>query len=337
MIVVKAITFGLFLFATESVANICNGRWNGDQLPNPTDCGSFYVCEFGQPKLFKCLDSLLYDPVKRVCNWAYLVTCGQPGTQEHVQVLPNPPYYPQPQEPQPEYEYPNTPQHPTESPQQHTNPPSYTVHPPPLIDHPDVPNYNPSDEFYPGLYESIPNVFHCTNPEFYFAPHPRSCEKYFICENYRIHSHQCGEGIYWDYIFNQCDFPVKTYCYSGVSIDHIEHIIEAPEHIVEVPEHIIEDPEHTEENSEHTTIGVTGPIAIASIEPSTAAPEPEKVIECPGTQAFIAHPGDCRKYYICIGGIPIVTSCPGKMAWDKDLSQCNEDAWSQCSKNVAES
>lgn len=54
------------------------------------------------------------------------------------------------------------------------------------------------------------------------------------------------------------------------------------------------------------------------------------VSECPGTQAFIAHPGDCHKYFICIGGIPIVTSCPQKMAWDKDMAQCNEEAWSQC-------
>lgn len=218
-----------------------------------------------------------------------------------------------------------------------------------MIDNPNVPDYSHTNEFYPGLVESIPNVFHCSNPEFYFAPHPRSCEKYFICENYRIHSHQCGEGIHWDYVFNQCDFPVKTFCYSGpytdgegVSIDHIEHIIE----------HIITDPEHIEEISVATTIGVTGPIAIASIEPPTAAPlppptslvigyyrfninldmicKPLNISECPGTQAFIAHPGDCHKYYICIGGIPIVTSCPEKMAWDKDMAQCNEEAWSQC-------
>lgn len=78
-----------------------------------------------------------------------------------------------------------------------------------------MPEYSETDEFFPGLIETIPNVFHCTNPEFYFAPHPRSCEMYFICENYRIHYHQCGEGIYWDYVYNQCDFPEKTFCYSG--------------------------------------------------------------------------------------------------------------------------
>lgn len=261
------------------------------------------MCEFGEPKLFKCLENLLYDPVKRVCNWAYLVNCGQlvpqENVEEHIPVLPNPPYNPQPEE-----IYPGPPQSETQPPynQYPPNPPSYTVHPPPLIENPDIPDYGETHEFYPGLIESIPNVFHCTKPEFYFAPHPRSCEKYFICENYRIHNHKCGEGIYWDYIFNQCDFPVKTFCYSDVSIGHIDHII---------------DPE---QNPESDTI---------SIEPPTAAPTTFS-IECPGTQAFIAHPEECQKYFICIGGIPIVTSCPDKMAWAKELSQCNEDAWSQC-------
>lgn len=180
--------------------------------------------------------------------------------------------------------------------------------------------------------------------------------------------HQCGEGIHWDYVFNQCDFPVKTFCFSGVSIDHIEHIIPAePEHIESEPEPEHNEPEHNEpehnepehnepepENNEaepeqnepeFSTVGVTGPIAIASIEPPTAAPiriykflififskshTLSNISECPGGQAFIADPKDCHRYYICIGGIPIITSCPERMAWDKDLSQCNEEAWEHC-------
>lgn len=131
-----------------------------------------------------------------------------------------------------------------------------------MIDIPNNPEYNEADEFYPGIVESIPNVFHCTNPEFYFAPHPRICEKYFICENYRIHNHQCGEGIHWDYVYNQCEFPLKTFCYSDGSITN------RPIHGNEYSE----EPEHIEEHIESTTIGVTGPIAIASIEPPTAPP-----------------------------------------------------------------
>jgi len=310
MIVIKAITIGLFLFASESLANICAGRWNGDQIPNPTDCSSFYVCSYGEPKIFKCLENLLYDPTKRVCNWAYLVNCGEStGSQGHVPILPNPPYYypgweqhgipeletqpPQYYTQPPQYytqpsQYPtyetHPPQYQTEQPQYSTSSAPYTAHPPPIVD---VPNYSEADEFFPGLVESDANVFHCTNPEFYFAPHPRECEKYFICENYRIHDHQCGDGIYWDYVYNQCEYPSNSFCYAG-------------------------------------------DVSITTIEESTVAPEKGNLIECPGSQVFIGDPGDCRKYYICIGGIPIATSCPEKMAWDKDMSQCNEDAWQQC-------
>lgn len=52
--------------------------------------------------------------------------------------------------------------------------------------------------------------------------------------------------------------------------------------------------------------------------------------DCPGTQAFVGDPRDCHKYYICIGGLPIATSCPEKMAWDNEMTQCNEEAWEKC-------
>jgi len=316
MIALKAITIGLLLLASESLGNICSGRWNGDQLPNPSDCSSFYVCDYGEPKLFKCLDQLLYDPIQRVCNWAYLVTCGLPGTQQHVPILPNPPYYPQPQpQPQPELEQPgsswsNNPgitQYPTQAPQFPSYSPSYPAHPPII----DVPEYSETDEFFPGLVESLANVFHCTNPDFYFAPHPRICGKYFICENYRIHDHQCGDGIHWDYVYNQCDYPEKSYCYSHFDYaddTHVDHDADT----------------HTDHHVETTII----PPTFAT----TIAPEPGNLIRCPGTQAFVGDPEDCHKYYICIGGLPIATSCPEKMAWDKELAQCNEDAWTECYK-----
>jgi len=312
MIAIKAVTIGLLLLATESLGNICSGRWNGDQVPNPSDCGSFYVCDYGEPKLFKCLDHLLYDPVQRVCNWAYLVTCGVPGTQQHVPVLPNPPYYPQPQ-PQPELEQPGAWGNPsvTQSPQYestyHPNYPSYPEHPP-MGEIPDIPGLGETDEFFTGLVELLPNSFHCTNPDFYFAPHPRHCGKYFICENYRIHDQQCGEGIYWDYVYNQCDFPEKSFCYSGQTYtDYEERPTEPPTFATTIAT-----------QSEPPTFG------------TTIGAQPGDWIRCPGTQAFIGDSTDCHKYYICIGDLPIGTSCPEKMAWDADILQCNEEAWLKC-------
>lgn len=300
MIAIKAITIGLLLIASESLGNICLGRWNGDQVANPSDCSSFYVCDYGQPKLFKCLENLLYDPVQRVCNWAYLVTCGVPGSEQHVPILPNPPYYPQPQ--QPELEPPGYNPGVTHAPQYPTY--SYPPHPPIV----DVPEYSETDEFFPGLVESLANVFHCTNPDFYFAPHPRHCGRYFICENYRIHDHQCGDGIIWDYVYNQCDIPEKSFCYSGET--HTDYF-------------------DTQTQNDHHVETQTIPPTFAT----TIAPEPGILIVCPGAQAFVGDPVDCHKYYICIGGLPIGTSCPERMAWDNHKSQCNEEAWTECYAN----
>jgi len=313
MIVIKAIAIGLFFYVSESVANICSGRWNGDQLKNPSDCSSFYVCSYGEPKLFKCLDNLLYDPVKRVCNWAHMVDCGAIGTEGHIPVLPNPPYEPQPEEQH------GTQEHQTQPPLASTNSP-YTPHPPPVIDVTNIPEHNKTDEF-PGLEEYPLNVFHCTNPEFYFAPHPRICEKYFICENYQIHAHQCGEGIYWDYVYQQCDFPSKSFCYSTDTT-----YVEPPSNEPITTESVTNEPITTESDTNEPITAeptINGPITVSN--------KPTIEIECPkNTQVFLGDPANCRKYYICIAGNPIITSCPDNTAWDEEMKQCNEGAWSLC-------
>lgn len=78
---------------------------------------------------------------------------------------------------------------------------------------PPTPGSNETSEVSPGILEISPNVFHCKNPEFYFAPHPRDCEQYFICENTRIHPYECGNGLYWDYLNNRCNLPLNALCY----------------------------------------------------------------------------------------------------------------------------
>lgn len=102
----------------------------------------------------------------------------------------------------------------TIGPVQPTIKPELTTKTPEIVT-PSHPEYNETDVVYPGLVEISPNIFHCMDPEFYFAPHPRNCEAYFICENYRIHPHECGEGVYWDYKNNRCNFPLAAICYSG--------------------------------------------------------------------------------------------------------------------------
>lgn len=77
-------------------------------------------------------------------------------------------------------------------------------------------------EYYPGIaVKSInPTTFACSRDDFYFAPHPTSCQKYFICSNRQLHEHQCGSGIQWDYVHSQCEFIERAACFSRVQQQH---------------------------------------------------------------------------------------------------------------------
>ncbi|KAJ6647373.1 putative chitinase 10 [Pseudolycoriella hygida] len=323
MIVFEAVAIGLVLLASQACADICAGRKNGEHLINLADCSTFFVCNFGESKLFECPGTLLYDHSKRACNWANVVNCDRseyiesstaavsipevpttfsPQTEAPTTILP------QPEEPpaveiQPPSAEPEAP-----APVRPTINPIYTTSRPDVIVTPSHPQYNESDVVYPGLVEIMPNIFHCMDPEFYFAPHPRNCEMYFICENYRIHPQECGEGVYWDYKNNRCNFPLAAVCYAGSSpANHFDKMVcSSSGHTVEY------------KADECKYVSGTSPV------------KPGIDITCPDSQAFVAHEDDCRKYYICIDRMAIATSCPDNTAWDSKLAQCNEEAWKRC-------
>lgn len=83
-----------------------------------------------------------------------------------------------------------------------------------------VPAQNPDSQ---SLYEYFTGIavvansgskFLCTRDGFYFGPHPSDCQKYFICANRKIHLHQCGFGIHWNYAHSQCDLSDRAMCYA---------------------------------------------------------------------------------------------------------------------------
>jgi len=312
MIVFETVAIGLVLLASQSCADICTGQKNGDHLPNLSDCGSFYVCNFGESKLFECPGGLLYDHTKRACNWATQVNCDR-NEVDGPTIFPNPDVT---SSNSPQTDAPTTIIFQTEEPTAQTetqSPVRPTINLPHTTNKPDVavtpthPQYNETDVVYPGLVEISPNIFHCMDPEFYFAPHPRNCEMYFICENYRIHPHECGEGVYWDYVNNRCNFPLAAICYSGKPANNFGKMVcSSGGRTVEYKE------------DECKYVAEASPV------------QPVDDITCPDTQAFLPHEKDCRKYYICIDGMPIATSCPDNTAWDKNLVQCNEESWKKC-------
>lgn len=172
----------------------------------------------------------------------------------------------------------------------------------------------------------------CLKPGFYFVPHPNNCEQYYICENQKIHAHQCANGVHWDYVANQCDVPDRAICYAIVfgTLDDTtkpelptppigEPIVPEPIPEPEIPTIPEVQPEVPEEPERPPPV----------INPVTDSPEEL----CDGSSEYIQHASDCRKYYICIAGMAIETSCPENHYWNADGLFCTDKEKANCLVN----
>lgn len=190
---------------------------NGQKLPITGDCQAYIVCEYNTESVRRCPGGTLFDPITHVCNWAFMVHCGQtptlapswqpptpapvPVTTARPIVTTNPPYIPT----NPPYiptNPPYIPTAPTPNPttvQTTTVRPTTTVPPPVTTVVSVVP---PENSPYP----------YCDSDGFYFLPHPSACESYYICAYGMLVLHSCGQGVYWNTETNQCDFPANTNC-----------------------------------------------------------------------------------------------------------------------------
>lgn len=84
-------------------------------------------------------------------------------------------------------------------------------------------------EFYSGVSydKQAIHSFTCHYDFFYFAPHPLSCSKYIICSSKVAYEHECGEGVYWDYLGLKCSLPKNSACFKDTheieyETDHID-------------------------------------------------------------------------------------------------------------------
>lgn len=177
----------------------------------------------------------------------------------------------------------------------------------------------------------------------YFLPNPKQCRSYYLCAYGHMHEHSCGQGTLWNYEAQQCVLSYEANCF-----------VLSPEEEMEI-ENSLNNNMHNESfvcypvntnysstteafhptSSDHTrTIEptITTPLPFSSTRSrsftttSTKSPNPTNsyYISCPARrQSYVAHPKDCSKYFICIMGTPVLTSCPQGLMWDSKKEYCD--------------
>ncbi|KAH8379060.1 hypothetical protein KR009_002856 [Drosophila setifemur] len=279
------------------LSHICVGRREGELVAHPLDCNGYFSCS-RIPTLLYCDHGSMFDEDRGVCDLAENTNCRQSDGNSLVD---NSEFQWWPHKPRPLFV---------------------------AVDVVSGQPVNPMEKYDPKDIE-------CRHFGAYFLPHPSNCRLYFICAYGHLHRHQCGRGTSWNYEMSECQLSDEAVCY-GHTQDaeplEVESLVATPSssttpssgapvtvcYIVDsnglsTLQQLLIEPETTE------LAPVTAPApprAEATVTPSA--------LTCPSAkQSYMSHPEDCSKYYICIGGMPVLTTCPKGLFWDQKSGYCD--------------
>ncbi|KAH8303532.1 hypothetical protein KR018_000918 [Drosophila ironensis] len=289
------------------LSHICLDREEGELVPHPLDCSGYFSCS-RIPTLLYCDQGLQFDEERRVCDTPENTICHQtdvrPGQSDASELQ----WWP------------------------HKPRPVFVA-----VDVSTGESVNPMEKYDPKQIE-------CRHYGAYFLPHPTNCRLYFICAYGHLHRHQCGQGTWWNFEASECQLRDQAVCYA-----HPREDTEEPAGQVEIVvgnttpssgapvtvcyivgsggyttlQQLLTDPEITEVST--ASVPVPLPPRAETTAAVTAA------LACPSTeQSYMSHPEDCAKYYICIGGMPVLTSCPKGLFWDQKSGYCEMEKNVRC-------
>ncbi|TMW47744.1 hypothetical protein DOY81_007171 [Sarcophaga bullata] len=289
------------------LSQLCVNKNPGDLVAHPYDCRAYVECS-SDYEIFYCDSKFHFDNRLKICNWPEFANCQVTTTVPNV-----------------------TP------PQKSSYAPfmaldivtGYVIDP--------LTSYDPL------------NV-KCRHFGAYFLPHPLQCRAYFLCAYGHMHEHACGPGTLWHYKFKQCVLADKAECYNS-SPEEIQEIEEASTQNLSIPgvmcypippptliinSTLITTASLTQisSTSAYTTrthsSTATPPLSTKTYLPSMPVTSKKPhfsyalTIVCPHKkQSYVAHPKDCSKYFMCIMGNPVLTSCPPGLLWDSKREFCN--------------
>ncbi|XP_065362159.1 probable chitinase 10 [Calliphora vicina] len=313
--------------ATLDLAQHCLDKNVGEVVSHPNDCRGYIVCDV-EPTVYYCEASFHFDAERRVCNWPENANC-QLATQPIDDV-------------------------PATVERQHSSLMAMDVATGEIVD--PLTGYQPENVIcrHFGAY-FLPNPKQCRTYYLcaYGHMHEHSCGAGTLW-NYR--SQQCvlnyKADCYQqtaeetkeisDSLANSMDNPLLV-CYpvgstlgaqTNVSTTPTPPYTTRPQPAV-TPTHSSKTPSLPYPTRPQPIVTPTHssirPSSTSLPYPTTTTQSPKRPnpsnpygIECPPKrQSYVAHPKDCGKYFMCIVGTPVLTSCPFGLYWDSKKEYCD--------------
>ncbi|XP_011870340.1 PREDICTED: uncharacterized protein LOC105563386 [Vollenhovia emeryi] len=130
------------------------------------------------------------------------------------------------------------------------------------------------------------------------VPHPKDCTLYYICQDGKGTLKECPNGLHFNNVFKQCDWPPAG-CLPGMPRPETQPNI----------------PSERKEEENTSSRGCVG--TCPSIDPM------DRTILLP-------YRHDCTKFCSCSNGTPFIMSCPAGLHFDKAKSICNWPTIAKC-------
>ncbi|KAH8371738.1 hypothetical protein KR093_008759, partial [Drosophila rubida] len=282
---------------------LCTGRVEGSLVSHPFDCNAYFACS-AVPQLYYCDQGLIFDANRLECDVPERAFCSAKEAQPVSTSSTS-----------------NSASNVDLGWWDHKPQPSFVA-----VDVATGQAVSPMDKY-------DPNHVECRHFGAYFLPHPSNCQLYFICAYGHLHRHQCGLGTLWNYKSSECKLSANAECYGHNSVQpSIQSEVAtstAPGQVTVC--YIVSTSSSLASSSTSTSSSSEAPTSPTAPSPPRA---PQSTLTCPSQrQSYLPHSGDCSKYYICIAGMPVLTSCPRGLLWDQKSGYCDQAKNVKCFQN----
>ncbi|KAM7356202.1 obstructor-F [Cochliomyia hominivorax] len=304
LIIIFILTFGGPLMADMDLTKLCMDQDFGAVLAHPRNCSGYIVCN-EKPSIHYCELGFHFDGKTKICNFPENVKCELKSASESESI------------------------------------------------HHSFATFMALDVMTGNIVDPLqgfePDHVVCQHFGAYFLPNPQQCRSYYLCAFGHMLTHSCGLGTLWDYRKQQCLPNHQAICYYKTP-DEEQEILEYiqscnPSTSTTATTASVFHPtgsSYTRTTEELTTATIPTTTTSSLITKSTTTTPPTTptrpqihsskrpnsshpfYITCPPKrQSYVAHPKDCSKYFMCIMGTPVMTSCPTGLMWDSKKEYCD--------------